>query len=169
MVPMVCIITFRYSGEKLSQLVKWLAPLHYNTKHEDSFEKHQEGTGVWLFDNHKFREWESSSPSILWIHGIPGCGKTILAYIALTKRSIDVANAEVDRVLSSNSRVTPRRNAVLLTFTVSTTVKKPGNRQMSLKLSWLSFSSVSIVTKSKRPLQVVFLRKWRKDMGHLRI
>ncbi|KAF8246567.1 hypothetical protein K440DRAFT_662004 [Wilcoxina mikolae CBS 423.85] len=42
--------------EKLSQLVKWLAPLHYNTKHEDSFEKHQEGTGLWLFKNDKLRE-----------------------------------------------------------------------------------------------------------------
>jgi len=70
---------FSCLGEKLDQLVRWLAPLHYNVKHEQSVEKNQEDTGMWLFENDIYKRWESS-PSMLWIHGIPGCGKTILAY-----------------------------------------------------------------------------------------
>jgi hypothetical protein len=68
-------------GEKINQIAKWLSPLHYNTKHEMSVEKHDD-TGTWLFKQDIYQEWESSSPSKLWIHGIPGCGKTILAYIS---------------------------------------------------------------------------------------
>ncbi|KAF8539493.1 hypothetical protein BDD12DRAFT_924175 [Trichophaea hybrida] len=69
----------RTDQEKLDQLVKWLSPLHYNVKHEESVEKHQEDTGTWLFENKIYQEWEKSTQSVLWIHGIPGCGKTILA------------------------------------------------------------------------------------------
>ncbi|KAF8248636.1 hypothetical protein K440DRAFT_642057 [Wilcoxina mikolae CBS 423.85] len=57
---------------KLDKLVKWLAPLHYNVKHEQSVETHHEDTGTWLFDNDLYRDWESVVPSRLWIHGIPG-------------------------------------------------------------------------------------------------
>jgi predicted ATPase len=67
------------SEEKLDQLVKWLSPLHYNVKHEESVEKHQEDTGTWLFEKKIYKEWEDSTQSVLWIHGITGCGKTILA------------------------------------------------------------------------------------------
>ena len=68
----------------MDQLVRWLAPLHYNAKHEQSIEKHEEDTGTWLFEKDIYRDWESLSPSSLWIHGIPGSGKTILAYIKST-------------------------------------------------------------------------------------
>jgi SpoVK/Ycf46/Vps4 family AAA+-type ATPase len=63
----------------LDELVKWLSPLHYNVKHEESVEKHQQDTGTWLFEKEIYQKWEQSTRSGLWIHGIPGCGKTILA------------------------------------------------------------------------------------------
>ncbi|KAA8895957.1 hypothetical protein FN846DRAFT_967255 [Sphaerosporella brunnea] len=69
----------RVKREKLSQLVRWLSPLHYNLKHEESVGKHQDGSGTWLFETQKYQDWEKSTSSKLWIHGIPGCGKTILA------------------------------------------------------------------------------------------
>ncbi|KAF8250371.1 hypothetical protein K440DRAFT_510266, partial [Wilcoxina mikolae CBS 423.85] len=55
------------------------APLHYNIRHEESVEKRNENTGAWLFEKRIFQKWEASTSSRLWMHGIPGSGKTILA------------------------------------------------------------------------------------------
>jgi 4-alpha-glucanotransferase len=64
---------------RLDKLIRWLAPTQYSIKQEESLEKHQAGTGKWLFDHAKYRKWRESSTSALWVHGIAGCGKTILA------------------------------------------------------------------------------------------
>ncbi|KAF2153981.1 hypothetical protein K461DRAFT_120051 [Myriangium duriaei CBS 260.36] len=42
-----------------------------------------EGTGQWLLDSRAFLEWKSSEASFLWLHGLPGCGKTVLSSTVL--------------------------------------------------------------------------------------
>lgn len=85
--------------------MKWLDPLPYNNKLEESFEKHKEGTGDWLFEKEIFRQWESSSPSVLWIHGIPGTGKTILAYVIA--ENIDMKHLP-DKITTDRSSIIER-------------------------------------------------------------
>jgi Cdc6-like AAA superfamily ATPase len=67
--------------------LRWLSPLEYNVKHDESFEKHHEGTGNWLFQKSIYAQWKSSRSALLWIYGIPGCGKTVLAYVIPIPRS----------------------------------------------------------------------------------
>ncbi|KAI5796870.1 hypothetical protein FPQ18DRAFT_303050 [Pyronema domesticum] len=57
---------------RLDKLIRWLAPTQYSIKQEESLEKHQAGTGKWLFDHAKYRKWRESSTSALWVHGIAG-------------------------------------------------------------------------------------------------
>ncbi|ESZ94302.1 hypothetical protein SBOR_5298 [Sclerotinia borealis F-4128] len=38
----------------------------------------QPGTGVWFTESKEFQSWASADNSKLWVHGIPGAGKTIL-------------------------------------------------------------------------------------------
>ncbi|KAK8112577.1 hypothetical protein PG984_013103 [Apiospora sp. TS-2023a] len=41
--------------------------------------KFQESTGKWFFDSQEFLGWrDNTSCPLVWLHGIPGCGKTIL-------------------------------------------------------------------------------------------
>lgn len=42
-----------------------------------------EGTGAWLLDNPVFQSWHSGSRRHLWLHGLPGCGKTVLSATVL--------------------------------------------------------------------------------------
>jgi predicted ATPase len=42
-----------------------------------------EGTGVWLLENPVFQSWRSGSFRHLWLHGLAGCGKTILSATVL--------------------------------------------------------------------------------------
>lgn len=43
-------------------------------------DKRHENTGHWFSDTDEFKTWKTSdSPSFVWIYGIPGCGKSVLA------------------------------------------------------------------------------------------
>ena len=39
----------------------------------------QQGTGMWLLESLEFQSWSQTANSKLWLHGIPGAGKTVLA------------------------------------------------------------------------------------------
>lgn len=39
----------------------------------------QPDTGLWLLESDAFFNWKKDNSSFIWLHGIPGCGKTILS------------------------------------------------------------------------------------------
>lgn len=47
--------------------------------HNRARQKNLAQTGGWFVDSDEFGDWKKSSKSFLWLHGIPGCGKTFLA------------------------------------------------------------------------------------------
>ncbi|KAF8469399.1 hypothetical protein DFH94DRAFT_656891, partial [Russula ochroleuca] len=69
--------------EKLSQsrekAQQWLSPNppDPSTNHNIARKAHHDGTTSWFFQGSIFEEWKSS-PSLLWIHGKPGSGKSVL-------------------------------------------------------------------------------------------
>ncbi|RYO93373.1 hypothetical protein DL762_001072 [Monosporascus cannonballus] len=69
--------------EKKKQMIRdvttWLTYTDPATSHQAAYRKRQPGTGQWLIDNVGFGEWKRSPGSFIWLKGIPGCGKTILA------------------------------------------------------------------------------------------
>lgn len=62
-----------------NKIEKWLAPPNPSTNHNAAKDRHLEGTGQWFLESGEFATWSTSPSSTLWIHGIPGCGKTILS------------------------------------------------------------------------------------------
>ncbi|KAJ7879750.1 hypothetical protein B0H14DRAFT_2566600 [Mycena olivaceomarginata] len=69
-----------YNAEmRRSKIIDWLSPLNFFQRQADILKTWQPGTGDWLFADHKFKDWESSSGGILWCRGIPGAGKTVLS------------------------------------------------------------------------------------------
>lgn len=46
-------------------------------------ERRQNGTGLWFIQGQKFQAWKSGEERMLWVHGIPGAGKTTLAALAI--------------------------------------------------------------------------------------
>jgi len=54
------------------------------------FCKKVEGTCTWIFDEPTYQEWiNAPSPSILWINGIPGGGKTVLTSAIVNRLKSD--------------------------------------------------------------------------------
>ncbi|CAO2656907.1 Nn.00g057100.m01.CDS01 [Neocucurbitaria sp. VM-36] len=42
-------------------------------------EKRHQGSGEWFLQSDQYKEWLTGPHSLLWLHGIPGCGKSVLS------------------------------------------------------------------------------------------
>jgi hypothetical protein len=60
-------------------ILNWLSSIQYEKNHRTAREGRTNGTGKWLLEHERFRDWRrSSSSTILWLHGI----RRFLLYIA---------------------------------------------------------------------------------------
>ena len=63
------------------KLFDWLSTVPYQTHHRTMGRDFSEGSCKWLRQSPEFMEWRKSSvSSVLWLHGIPGCGKSKSIY-----------------------------------------------------------------------------------------
>ncbi|KAF2177895.1 hypothetical protein K469DRAFT_696285 [Zopfia rhizophila CBS 207.26] len=72
----------------VARLRQWIHPPEFALEFENALATREEGTAEWLFSDPTFVAWKSrnatggprwSKDMVLWIHGNPGSGKTILA------------------------------------------------------------------------------------------
>lgn len=71
-----------YIAEETSQrLIEWLCPESSNIEEnlEAALHLRQRDTGKWFLESKILKEWIESKNGFFWVHGIPGCGKTILS------------------------------------------------------------------------------------------
>ncbi|KAH7416746.1 hypothetical protein BKA64DRAFT_701531 [Cadophora sp. MPI-SDFR-AT-0126] len=69
-----------YATERKRRLLSRLSTVAFEYKHQKLKALRYEGTGTWLIEDKKYEKWKSSAQSaVLCCHGIPGCGKSVLA------------------------------------------------------------------------------------------
>ena len=66
------------SGSQREEAHRWLrhtdpSPIHYQAKKD-----YEPQTGDWIFEIPEWKEWLACGTRCLWLHGIPGAGKTVL-------------------------------------------------------------------------------------------
>lgn len=66
------------SDLRTDKIKRWLCPPDPSTNANHARELRHEGTGVWLLESAVFQGWYSGSHRHLWLHGLAGCGKTVL-------------------------------------------------------------------------------------------
>ncbi|KAG9864360.1 hypothetical protein KCU77_g2484, partial [Aureobasidium melanogenum] len=60
--------------------LRWLSPYDFHHKQNLIFKTKHEGTGDWFLQTAKFERWATDpSSQLLWCHGKPGAGKSVLA------------------------------------------------------------------------------------------
>ncbi|KAI9432760.1 hypothetical protein H4582DRAFT_1091100 [Lactarius indigo] len=64
-------------NELRKDLRRWIAPPDPSVNYNTASDAHHQGTAAWCTDGNTFADWKASG-SLLWIHGKPGSGKTIL-------------------------------------------------------------------------------------------
>ncbi|KAM3504633.1 hypothetical protein MY10362_003451 [Beauveria mimosiformis] len=68
---------------RADQIKSWLRPPDPSTNANHARTLRHEGTGTWLLDHMAFQSWLSGSCRRLWLHGLAGCGKTVLSATVL--------------------------------------------------------------------------------------
>ena len=67
------------STKAKAETLQWFSPLPYQQYHVQASTDVLVGTGDWFLHDERVQQWRSSSsPSILWLRGPPGFGKTKL-------------------------------------------------------------------------------------------
>jgi hypothetical protein len=60
-------------------MLDWLSPVPYKLQHISERHRRLPDSGTWMFETQEYLAWKDSSVSgSLWLHGMPGCGKTKL-------------------------------------------------------------------------------------------
>ncbi|KAH8983656.1 hypothetical protein EDB92DRAFT_2117406 [Lactarius akahatsu] len=67
----------RRQNQLRESLRRWQSPPDPSTNHNIAGDRQHEGTAEWFFDSDQFENWLVSG-SLLWIHGKPGSGKSVL-------------------------------------------------------------------------------------------
>ncbi|WQF77080.1 Putative NACHT nucleoside triphosphatase, P-loop containing nucleoside triphosphate hydrolase [Colletotrichum destructivum] len=66
------------------EILRWLSDEPHQQHHQQTYGEVMEGTGKWLLQDPTFLQWKNeSASSILWLHGIPGSGKSKLTSIVV--------------------------------------------------------------------------------------
>jgi hypothetical protein len=66
-------------ASKRIRILQWLSSEPYIKHHEETKKDVLTGTGGWLIVDSVFQSWKKESvSSILWLHGMPGSGKSKL-------------------------------------------------------------------------------------------
>ena len=72
-------------SDKQHKIRLWLSGVDPSLNYNRALRKRHEGTGSWFINGDVFLDWkEDLGPdSIIWLYGIPGCGKSILCSTVL--------------------------------------------------------------------------------------
>ncbi|KAJ5740916.1 Pfs NACHT and Ankyrin domain protein [Penicillium malachiteum] len=61
------------------EIKRWLCPPDPSSNANHARALRYEGTGAWLLESPVFQSWHSGSRQQLWLHGLAGCGKSVLS------------------------------------------------------------------------------------------
>jgi hypothetical protein len=106
----VAALWVRSNDAERSEILQWISNIPYEDNHITAREKRTEGTGRWLLEDGRFKEWQSSQRSIIiWLHGI--------------RRSISADFNQMLCLTTSQQLELVRRSSFLMSLTISSTIK----------------------------------------------
>lgn len=74
--------TFReliFQAANSQATLRWLVTTDPSPNHNQARHLHEHHTGQWILRSREWKSWLAGSTRFLWLYGIPGAGKTVLA------------------------------------------------------------------------------------------
>ncbi|KAF5644568.1 multiple ankyrin repeats single kh domain protein [Fusarium sp. NRRL 52700] len=66
-------------NSRRQEIERWLKPPRPSTNVAKAKKRRHDGTGLWFIQSPAFAEFKAGSKKHLWLHGLAGCGKTVLS------------------------------------------------------------------------------------------
>jgi hypothetical protein len=82
---------------KLSGLRQWLSAPNPSTQPQIALKGRVQETCLWVLKSEKYARWKTGCASILWLHGMPGCGKTVIS-TAILQNLLESCNSRSNGV-----------------------------------------------------------------------
>ncbi|ROW07838.1 hypothetical protein VMCG_03357 [Cytospora schulzeri] len=89
------------SSSKIHEICDWLVATDPSTLYITSRDQYTEGTGNWVLRSIEWNNWINGDFRSLWIHGIPGAGKTVLAGYLIHEIQKICDKADDDRIATT--------------------------------------------------------------------
>jgi hypothetical protein len=67
-----------HTGQHHNDIIRWLDAPDISNNLNQALKTRHPGSGQQLIFGEPYQKWKSQPRSFLWLHGIPGCGKTVL-------------------------------------------------------------------------------------------
>lgn len=83
-----------------NEAVSFFKSTHAADRHKIAMKLWQEGTGGWFTESDDLRRWFEGRDPRLWLSGIPGAGKTVLASAIIEKTRKEVMHSNGDMALA---------------------------------------------------------------------
>ena len=65
--------------DRRDKILRWIAPSDFVAEtHIGACKQREPQTGNWFLQDLRYQEWKNRPGTVLWLYGIPGCGKSIL-------------------------------------------------------------------------------------------
>ena len=119
-------IQLHVKDQSRRDILKWLTKVDPFTNHTAAHAKHEPGTGEWFVLSREYSSWMLPGRS-LWLHGIPGAGKTVLCSTIIE---------------SIKSRCSPRTSCLYFYFDFSDLQKQKVVNMLYSFLAQLSIAGV---------------------------
>lgn len=71
------------NAKRFKATLRWLNAPYTKSTFDSYRQKHHAGTGEWFVNGDEFSNWLKTPNSFLWVHGVPGCGKSVLFSTAI--------------------------------------------------------------------------------------
>ncbi|KAF9232179.1 hypothetical protein BU15DRAFT_81523 [Melanogaster broomeanus] len=125
------------------KLLEWFDGVDCTVKHESTRGQRQRTTGEWLFNEDLYIQWRQSSFGLLWLSGIAGAGKSVLASGVIDSLSSGLADNETLAYFYCDFR-TPRS-------TSTTEILRSLTKQLlwNSEIDWLSSFHELVMRKER--------------------
>ena len=97
------------TSQDVEKIKSWLSPTEFEiegSEYQKHLGAHASGTGDWLFQTDQYQAWHDANINTLWLQGIPGSGKSVMAarlIRTLKAEGIPVLFFFARRIIKSNS------------------------------------------------------------------
>lgn len=62
------------------KIQSWLDPADPHINYKRALDLRHPDSGAWFLQSRRYSRWKTSTRASLWLHGLAGCGKTVLAF-----------------------------------------------------------------------------------------